>query len=173
MIMTMMMMMVETQNSINHIALQCQSWYMGNKEFYLMTLSVILFARWRLSNWRWAWLWWWWWWWWWWSCLPDDDCQIEDGVTGYWWRHATITEIDLTNQFLSYFSILSTFIIIQSIFSMPSFEVVNHTLKYLNIKVGSLRDFWGCEICGTQKDVSYFFLFFSTKLGTKHTTSLA
>ena len=119
--------------------------------------------------WWWLWRWWWWWskhkiqliillfnvkvdtWaiknstWWRWaqSCLPDDDCQIEDGVTGYWWRHATITEIDLTNQFLSYFSILSTFIIIQSIFSMLHFEVVNYTLKYLNIKVGSLIETFG------------------------------
>ena len=31
-----------------------------------------------------------------------DHCQIADGLRGRWWRDATITEIDLTNQFPSY-----------------------------------------------------------------------
>ena len=133
-----MMMRIETHNSI---ALQCQSWYMGNK---------------NVTRWHWTQ-----------SCLPDDDCQIEDGVTGYWWRHATITEIDLTNQLLSYFSILSTFIIIQSIFSMPHFEVANHTLKYINIKVGAVKFLKAKKMC------HILFFLFPKKMETKHTTSLA
>ena len=31
-----------------------------------------------------------------------DHCQIADGLRGRWWRDATITEIDLANQFPSY-----------------------------------------------------------------------
>ena len=32
----------------------------------------------------------------------DHHCQIADGLTGYWWRHGTLTEIDLSNQFSSF-----------------------------------------------------------------------
>ena len=162
------MMMVQKQDFIAHIALffQCQNWYMGNmiKQILhddverhpvcpmmivklkmgiimmmlvmimmMMMVSAILFARWWLSNWR-----------------RGDGLLVAARYDHRDWSHQSIPFLLLHLINIHHHSINIFYVAFWSCKLYPQISQHQSWFPY--------RDFWGCENCGSQNFVSYFFL---------------